>query len=105
DRVIIIDRGRIVADDTASSLRGAVQQREVLEVELDRPVDAKALLGIAGVERAEHVGGTTWRLVCHPGHDPRAAVFQFAVEQGLKVLTLQKSERGLEEVFKELTRG
>jgi ABC-2 type transport system ATP-binding protein len=105
DRVIIIDRGRIVADDTASSLRGATQQREVLEVELDRPVEARALQGIAGVERAELVGGNAWRLVCRPGHDPRAAVFQFAVEQGLQVLTLQKSERGLEEVFKELTKG
>jgi ABC-2 type transport system ATP-binding protein len=105
DRVIIIDRGRIVADDTASTLRGAVQQREVLEVELDRPVDRKALQGIAGVERAEALDGGRWRLVCRPGQDPRAAVFQFAVDNGLKVLALQKSERGLEEVFKELTRG
>jgi hypothetical protein len=68
-------------------------------------VDAKALLGVAGVERAEPVDGNRWRLVCRPGQDPRAAVFQFAVEKGLKVLTLQKSERGLEEVFKELTKG
>ncbi len=105
DRVIIIDRGRIVADDTAATLRGATQQREVLEVELDRPVEAKALLAIVGVERAEHAGANAWRLVCRPGQDPRAAVFQFAVDNGLKVLALQKSERGLEEVFKELTKG
>jgi ABC-2 type transport system ATP-binding protein len=103
DRVIIIDRGRIVADDTADTLRSASHQREVLEVEFDRATEAKGLLGIPGVEKAEAAGTNAWRLVCRTEQDARPAVFQFAVDNGLKVLALQKSERGLEEVFKELT--
>ena len=48
---------------------------------------------------------TTDKRIRDAGNDVRPAVFRFAVEQGLQVLGLQKSERGLEEVFKELTRG
>ena len=40
-----------------------------------------------------------------PRMDIRPAVFQFAVDHGLQVLGMQKSERGLEEVFKDLTRS
>lgn len=105
DRVIIIDRGRIVADDTARTLRSATREREVLEVELDGPVNADALERIAGVLKAEHAGGHRWRLTADRTTDARPAVFQFAVDRGLKVLTLQKAERGLEDVFKELTKG
>ncbi|MBK8614991.1 MAG: gliding motility-associated ABC transporter ATP-binding subunit GldA [Flavobacteriales bacterium] len=105
DRVIIIDRGHIVADDTADTLRSATQQRETLEVEFDRATEAKLLLRIPGVEKAEAVSNNAWRLLCRADQDARPAVFQFAVDNGLKVLALQKSERGLEEVFKELTKG
>ena len=104
DRVIIIDRGKLVADDKASSLRSRTQQNEALEVEFDREVEANLLLSIEGVQQAQRKTGNTWILVHSASIDIRPAVFRSAVENGLQVLGLQKSERGLEEVFKELTR-
>ena len=104
DRVIIIDRGKLVADDKASSLRSRTQQNEALEVEFDREVEANLLLSIEGVQQAQRKAGNTWILVHAASIDIRPAVFRSAVENGLQVLGLQKSERGLEEVFKELTR-
>ena len=104
DRVIIIDRGTIVADDTASTLRSRQQHHVLLEVEFDRGVEANLLLNIPGVVQARRGEGLVWLLAHDAGNDVRPAVFQFAVEQGLQVLGLQKSERGLEEVFKELTK-
>lgn len=104
DRVIIIDRGTIVADDTASSLRSRQQQHVLIEVEFDRFVEANLLLNIAGVVQARQGEGNSWLLAHDAANDVRPAVFRFAVEQGLQVLGLQRSERGLEEVFKELTR-
>ena len=103
DRVIIIDRGKLVADDKASSLRSAHQQREALEVEFDREVNANVLLNIPGVLQAKRKEGDRWILAHAASNDIRAAVFNFAVKNGLQVLGIQKSERGLEEVFKELT--
>ena len=104
DRVIIIDRGRIVADGKATELRSASGQFEVLEVEFDKDVNKGKLLGIDGVKRAERMDGNLWSLAHSAGTDVRPAVFRFAVDNGLQVLTLRKGERGLEDVFKELTR-
>ncbi|MBK7383399.1 MAG: gliding motility-associated ABC transporter ATP-binding subunit GldA [Flavobacteriales bacterium] len=104
DRVIIIDRGDLVADEKASTLRSRQQQQEVVEVEFDRTVNANELLAITGVQHAKHKAGNSWLLAHDASVDVRPAVFQYAVDQGLKVLGMQKSERGLEEVFKELTK-
>ena len=104
DRVIIIDRGAVVADDKTSTLRSRQHQQEVVEVEFDRAVNANDLLAIASVVHAKNKGGNTWLLAHDAANDVRPAIFQFAVDRGLKVLGMQKSERGLEEVFKELTR-
>jgi ABC-2 type transport system ATP-binding protein len=103
DRVIIIDRGRIVADDKATSLRGRTMDRAMLEVEFDRTVAANVLGNVGGVLQVKRLDDKRWILVHAAEKDIRPAVFQFAVEQGLQVLGMQRSERGLEEVFKELT--
>lgn len=105
DRVIIIDRGQVVADDTARALRSRQQQREVLEVEFEGDANANELLAIMGVIQARRKGDRAWLLAHETSTDVRAAVFQYAVDKGLKVLGMQKSERGLEEIFKELTQG
>ena len=105
ERVIIIDRGRIVADDRADRLRSAQRDLEVLEVEFDGGVEMRQLLAIPGVMQARQEGPVRWAIGHARDQDVRPAVFQFAVDHGRKVLTLQKSTRGLEEVFKELTKG
>ena len=104
-RVIIIDKGRIVADDSAAQLRGAGLSREAVLVEFDADVAPNELRNIAGVDLVKKDGERTWVLAFDPKNDIRPAVFEFAVKRGVKVLTLQKVERGLEEVFKELTKG
>ncbi|MCB0770371.1 MAG: gliding motility-associated ABC transporter ATP-binding subunit GldA [Flavobacteriales bacterium] len=104
DRVIIIDRGKVVADDKAKSLRSGAQHREALEVEFDAEIAANHLLNIAGVLQAEKKDLNVWMLLFDPAMDIRPAVFRFAVDHGLQVLGMRKSERDLEEVFKSLTR-
>jgi ABC-2 type transport system ATP-binding protein len=104
-RVIIIDKGRIVADASASQLRGTDLSREAVLVEFDAEVAGNELRNIPGVLSVKQEAERTWVLAFDPSNDVRPAVFEFAVKKGRKVLTLQKAERGLEEVFKELTKG
>ncbi|MCC6840703.1 MAG: gliding motility-associated ABC transporter ATP-binding subunit GldA [Flavobacteriales bacterium] len=102
-RVIIINKGRIVADDKAKHLRGMGDRRQALAVEFDGRTTAQELMALPGVLEAVREEGNTWTLTFDEQHDIRPRVFQFAVDKGLKVLTLQKAERDLEAVFKELT--
>lgn len=104
-RVIIIDKGRIVADDDASALRGSGMARDAVLVEFDQEVAPNELRNLPGVDLVTKDKDRTWVLTFDPRNDVRPAVFEFAVRKGVKVLTLQKAERGLEEVFKELTRN
>lgn len=104
-RVIIIDKGRIVADDDASALRGSGMARDAVLVEFDQEVAPNELRNLPGVDLVTRDKDRTWVLTFDPRNDVRPAVFEFAVRKGVKVLTLQKAERGLEEVFKELTRN
>ncbi|TXI81952.1 MAG: gliding motility-associated ABC transporter ATP-binding subunit GldA [Flavobacteriales bacterium] len=104
DRVIIIDRGALVADDKASTLRGSTQQREALEVEFSGDTPPNQLANIPGVLAAQRKQGHTWLLEHAATVDIRPAVFRYAVDHQLQVLGMQKSERALEDVFKELTR-
>ncbi|MGV9013897.1 MAG: gliding motility-associated ABC transporter ATP-binding subunit GldA [Flavobacteriales bacterium] len=103
-RVIIIDKGRIVADDNAKHLRGMGDKRQAILVEFDGRTTGEELLALPGVEAVDRGSGNTWTITFPEDQDIRPAVFQFAVDKGLKVLTLQRSERDLEDVFKELTR-
>ena len=103
-RVIIIDKGRIVADDDASALRGSGMARDAVLVEFDQEVAPNELRNLPGVDLVTRDKDRTWVLTFDPRNDVRPAVFEFAVRKGVKVLTLQKAERGLEEVFKELTK-
>ncbi len=102
-RVIIIDRGSVVADDKASTLRGGMVRHAALEVEFEGTAHANDLRNIPGVSQAVRAEGEAWLLAHNEAQDIRPAVFQFAVDRGLKVLGMRKAERGLEEVFKKLT--
>lgn len=103
DKVIIINKGEIVVHDNTESLRrGSATQ--VITVEFDRAVDPALLSALDGVSRVTPTGGNTWQLESLSEADVRKEIFAFAVQHGISVLTLNRSERRLEDVFKLLTR-
>lgn len=104
DRVIIIDQGRIVTDSETSVLQQGDQSRIVIIVEFDKEISKNKIKSIAGVEDAENISGNSWQIVTRPDVDARSTIFQFAVDNKLSVLGMQREERKLEDVFKELTR-
>jgi ABC-2 type transport system ATP-binding protein len=106
DRVIIIDKGRIVADkakeDIYSMLRRPVQK---IVAEFDREIESITLPGLEQVTSAVKVKGNTWEIESSAEEDIRPHIFNFAVRNGLTVLSLLRSESNLEEVFRHLTGG
>jgi len=104
-RVIIIDRGKIVADNDVSSIHSAVQkQARYFEVEFDKAVQENELLSIPGITAVKNTSGNTWTIETKEDKDIRSDLFRWAVDHQLTVLTMKKSETSLEEVFQQVTR-
>ncbi|MBL7888733.1 MAG: gliding motility-associated ABC transporter ATP-binding subunit GldA [Bacteroidia bacterium] len=106
DRVIIINRGEIVANDETSSLQRTSQAENgySIIVEFDKPTSKTALKNINFVTDAKNTKDNIWLLEVRTDKDIRPDVFQFAVSSGLAVLMLNKEEQKLEDVFKQLTK-
>lgn len=103
DRVIIINNGTIVANDTTQTLQKSTT-KQVISVEFDKDVNKQALKNLAGVDEVILVSGNSWKIVADPEKDVRKELFNFAVKNNIGILTLNKEEQKLEDVFKQLTK-
>ena len=102
DRVVIINKGQIVADDKASILQ-IDKGHQTVYVEFEGTVSKNQLSKIRQVSKVEAFENG-WLLEGNGEEDLRKVVAQFAQLNNLLVLTLRTEEKTLEEVFKELTR-
>lgn len=104
DRVIIIDKGVILADEKKENIYSVLSSnnRTVL-VEFGKPVTALSLSSIPGTESVEDLGNNTWRIRSSSREDARSLLFDWAVKNGNTILSLRKQESNLEEIFRHLT--
>ncbi|RMH21019.1 MAG: ABC transporter ATP-binding protein [Acidobacteria bacterium] len=105
-RVLIIDRGRIVAEGTPEELRREAQGHPQLLVTVkDAPAEAAEVFAALPGATAVTASGENGRLTidCEVGHDLREAVFRAAVERGWVLLELHERAVSLEDVFVRLT--
>lgn len=103
DRVIIINKGEIVADQRTEELQKHPGNKQLIIVEFDKETSGNSLMAIKGVTDVKKIQSNTWQLEAGMDKDIRPEVFQHAVQQGLTVLTMNKEERRLEDIFKQLT--
>lgn len=103
DRVLIINKGRLVADTTLGELRK--DEMQVIEVEFDYRVEEVLLQQIPHVDGVRNTGGFVYELRFSTEKDMRPAVFDFAHDNQLKTLQLARKTRNLETLFTELTSG
>ncbi|MBZ9728340.1 gliding motility-associated ABC transporter ATP-binding subunit GldA [Salegentibacter sp. JZCK2] len=101
DRVIIINKGKVVADKHLKELRE--ENEQVILVEFDYRVEQVALQKLPHLLAAKNVGGFAYELTFDTKEDMRPAVFDFAHDNGLKTLQLNQKTRNLESLFAELT--
>jgi ABC-2 type transport system ATP-binding protein len=101
DRVILINKGRIIADKKLNELRDNKEQ--VLEVEFDFKIEKQFIETIPYLKDADNIHDTKWLLTFNTTKDMRPAVFDFAHDNGLKTLQLNAKNKNLESLFRELT--
>ncbi len=101
DRVIIINKGKIVADKKLNEMRADKEQ--IIFVEFDYLIEPVALQKIPDLVSAKNTGGFSYELTFNTTRDMRPAVFDFAHDNGLKTLQLNQKTKNLESLFAELT--
>ncbi|HQZ26112.1 MAG TPA: gliding motility-associated ABC transporter ATP-binding subunit GldA [Flavobacterium sp.] len=103
DRVIIIDKGKIVADKKLDTLISA-DKEQVIEVEFDYKVEEQLIAKIENLTSYKNTHDMIWELTFNADKDMRPAVFDFANANGLKTLQLNQKNKNLEAVFREMTK-
>jgi ABC-2 type transport system ATP-binding protein len=103
DRVLIINKGTLVTDKKLKDLITEGEQH--IEVEFDLVVEKQLLRQLPHLEKAENLYDTTWSLVFKTEKDMRSELFDFANNNGLKALKINKKIQNLESMFREMTRN
>jgi len=104
DRVLIINKGKAVANEKIDSLQSIISSAQTIAVEFKEKTTAALLQHIPGVQSAQNTSGGEWELMVTEEGDVREAIFKFAVKNNLTLLAMQKQVRSVENVFQELTR-
>jgi len=103
DRVIIIDKGKIVADKKLNHLISS-EKEQLLEVEFDQIVQEELIAKIENLTAFKNTHDMIWELTFKADKDMRSVVFDFANANGLKTLQLNQKNKNLETVFREITK-
>ncbi|MFA9186637.1 gliding motility-associated ABC transporter ATP-binding subunit GldA [Flavobacterium magnesitis] len=103
DRVIIIDKGKIVADKKLDHLISEDKQ-QIIEVEFDYKIEEQAIAKIENLITYKNTHDMTWELTFKADKDMRPTVFDFANANGLKTLQLNQKNKNLEAIFREITK-
>ncbi len=105
NRVIIIDQGKIVADDSTQNLSRITGASMRFEVEFKEKINKSKLSNMSFVASLENSQGNVWLIGSKDNRDIREDIFRFAVENNYNVLSLSQSESSMEDVFRNLTRA
>jgi len=102
DRVIIINKGEIVADDSLAQLQKG-SRSNIVNVSFNQAVNAGALEGLTSVTRSQSANGHDWQLTTSDINTARKQLLEFAVRENLDIVSLGTKGDNLEEIFRELT--
>lgn len=103
DRVIIINKGVIVADDKLSNLQKGNKEKHSVIVTFKEPIDVSLLKKINQVETAEQLAPSSFKLQTSNPEAVRKQILEISLENNLNVVSLQSENQSLEEVFRSLT--
>jgi len=103
DRVIIIKDGGIVADNTTKGIQKIEQEKQTIFVEFEGAVSRNQLRQIEGVGSVKNIQDNQW--LFESEGDIRAQISKWSQKNNALILTMRLEEKGMEEVFKELTKN
>lgn len=104
DRIIVIDRGKIVADEQTTKLVSSDKVNDIIYIELMKDFDVKHFEKLQGIEKTIPDGRNMFKLFVSKENDVRPELFDLVVKEGNKILELRTEKIGVEDVFQKLTK-
>ncbi len=103
ERVIIINKGNIVADDLLKKLRSQSGDIQSVEVEFKTIPDISLLEKLPGTTSVKKISASVFSIQCNNAENMKKQLLQLSIDAGLDVVSLQTASQNLEAVFKSLT--
>jgi ABC-2 type transport system ATP-binding protein len=103
-RVIIINNGKIVADDSIEHLQHVNTKQDVLVLTTEQPVDSALFNKLKCAKKSEQISANKWKLVTAEPDSLRREVMQWALDNNINISSMQAQTETLEDVFRTLTR-
>lgn len=105
NRVIIINKGKLIANDLIGNLHQITINKQSILIEVEKSVTKDSWFALTGIVEAEDLGGNKWRLIAESPNDIRPMVFNFAVSNSITILSIVLEEQSLEKTFQTLTKN
>jgi ABC-2 type transport system ATP-binding protein len=102
DRVIIIHKGKLVADNKLSNLRQD-QKSHTVRISFKEELESEWLRRLKGVQSVNKTGATQWELETEDPADVKKQLLELSLQNNLNIVSLQSGNQSLEEVFRNLT--
>ncbi len=103
DRVIIINRGNIVADDLLSNLQKANAGQQQVNIEFKEAVNIGELQSLQDVIKVTQLSGSNFQLSTHNPEIVRKQLLELSLKNNLNIVSLQSENNSLEDIFRQLT--
>ena len=105
DKVIILDKGKIIRDDSIAELNASTQDILNLRLSFLQEINQDELTKIEGVLKVEKIQNAQYLIRYEISNDPREKIFDWAVHNGNKILEMTPIQESLESIFKSVTQG
>jgi ABC-2 type transport system ATP-binding protein len=102
DRVIIINKGKIVADDRLTNLQRQ-QSSSIVRVQFKEALEQEWLRRLAGVKSVNKIDTYNWSIETNDPETVRTGLKKLERENNLDIVSLQSENQSLEEIFRSLT--
>ena len=102
DRVVIINKGRLVADNQLSQLRSQNNSNTV-KVSFKEALEAPTLEGLKGVRSVRRASEQAWELQTDEPEEVKKQLLGLALQNNLNIVSLQSENQSLEDIFRNLT--
>ncbi len=102
DRVIIIHKGNLVADDKLSNLR-KTSSAEIVTVSFKESIDKQLIENLSAAESVNITEANSWKITTANPEQLRKQLLELSLEKNLNIVSLQSGNQSLEDVFRSLT--